>query len=82
MRKRVAAIIIKDKKILLVRDKAADFFSIPGGIIEEGEDSEIALSRELKEELNAKIKILNEYNSYNYIHTRLNVPQIDINYLV
>ena len=82
MRKRTAAIIIQDKKILLVRDDWADFFSLPGGIIEEGEDPEIALSRELEEELKVKMKFLKHYHSYNYTNTKFNLPQTDINYLI
>jgi ADP-ribose pyrophosphatase YjhB (NUDIX family) len=53
-RTRVTAVIIRNKKILLVKgDKgyAKDFFFTPGGKIEEGEGEEEALKRELVEEL-------------------------------
>ncbi|MBS3099575.1 NUDIX hydrolase [Candidatus Pacearchaeota archaeon] len=82
MRKRVAAIIIEDKKILLVRDNWADFFSLPGGLVEEDENPEIALYRELEEELKIKVEILKLYHSYNCINTKFNLLQNDINYLV
>lgn len=54
VRTRVSAVIIRDKKILLVRGNSGfykDFYFTPGGKIEEGETDEMALSRELYEEL-------------------------------
>jgi 8-oxo-dGTP diphosphatase len=53
-RTRVSAIIIRDKKLLLLRGKSGfykDFYFTPGGGIEEGESDEEALKRELNEEL-------------------------------
>lgn len=54
VRTRVSAIIIVDKKILLVRGTEGfykDFYFTPGGGIEVGESDREALTRELKEEL-------------------------------
>lgn len=54
VRTRVSAVIIRDKKILLVRGNSGfykDFYFTPGGKIEVGETDEMALSRELNEEL-------------------------------
>jgi len=54
VRTRVSAIIIKDKKFLLVRGKEGfykDFYFTPGGGIETGESDMEALVRELGEEL-------------------------------
>lgn len=51
MRKTARALIIKNKKILLVSGHDADFYWTPGGGIEHGETPENALIRELKEEL-------------------------------
>jgi 8-oxo-dGTP diphosphatase len=54
VRTRVSAVIIREKKILLVRGNSGfykDFYFTPGGKIEEGEDDIEALNRELKEEL-------------------------------
>lgn len=82
MKRRVAAIIIKNKKILLTRDKGSDLFSLPGGIIEPQEDPEDALSREIEEELDVKISIDRKYNDYKYLNTKFNLIQTDINYLV
>ena len=55
MRKTARALIIKNKKILLVSGHGADFFWTPGGGIENTETPELALGRELKEELGLEI---------------------------
>jgi 8-oxo-dGTP pyrophosphatase MutT (NUDIX family) len=54
---RISAIIIKDKKILLIHrlKEGKDYYVFPGGSIEDGETEEIALEREIKEELNLEI---------------------------
>jgi 8-oxo-dGTP diphosphatase len=56
---RVAAIIIKDEKILLLRRirDGNEYFVFPGGSLEEGETSEKAIVREVKEELGLDIKL-------------------------
>lgn len=70
----VAAIIIKDNKILCVqRDKHKfDYISykyeFPGGKIEENETKETALKREIKEELEADILIEKELLTVNHIY--------------
>jgi ADP-ribose pyrophosphatase YjhB (NUDIX family) len=51
MRKTARALIVRGNKILLVSGHGADFYWTPGGGIENNETPEIALSRELKEEL-------------------------------
>lgn len=48
---KAGALIIKNKKLLLVREKNEDFFIYPGGRIEKNEKPEETLKRELKEEL-------------------------------
>lgn len=59
MIQRVAAIVIKEGKILLMRRRKAgrEYFAIPGGRIESGETSEKAALRELKEETNLDAEI-------------------------
>ncbi|MBU2037088.1 NUDIX domain-containing protein [Patescibacteria group bacterium] len=59
MQKRARAVIIKDKKILLIKRTKNDSFYwvISGGAVEESETNEKALKRECKEELGVDIQI-------------------------
>lgn len=52
---KAAGIIIRDKKLLVERSKGRKFFISPGGSIEQGETSEQALVRELKEEFQINV---------------------------
>lgn len=58
----VAAILKKDNKILIARKKQgkslAGYWEFPGGKIEKGETPEESLKRELMEEMNIKIEML------------------------
>lgn len=45
------AIIIHDRKVLLVKHKGRDFYSLPGGKVDHEEDMRSAMRRELYEEL-------------------------------
>lgn len=58
MRQRATAVILKDKKLLLIRriKPDADYYIFPGGGIEDHETIEQALIREVKEELSLNIK--------------------------
>lgn len=82
VRERVASIIIRNKKILLVKDNWADFFSSPGGLVDAKENYEDALSRELDEELMMKIGKSKFYFSFEYTHTKFNEKQIEHNFIV
>jgi 8-oxo-dGTP diphosphatase len=68
----VAAIIIKDDKILCVqrghhkREYIAFKYEFPGGKVEENETNEAALKREIKEELNVGIEIKKEFLTVNH----------------
>ena len=55
---RVCAIIIRDGKVLAMKDNHADYYYFPGGRVQFGEDSETAVLRELKEELNIDAEII------------------------
>ncbi|WP_054957912.1 NUDIX domain-containing protein [Paenibacillus dakarensis] len=59
-RKRAFTAIIHDGKIVMIHvvDKKRDFWTLPGGGVEEGESYEEAAVREAKEEVNLEIKII------------------------
>ena len=73
----VAAIIIKDDKYFIAqrnRDKHMGLsWEFPGGKVEEGESFEIALKREIEEELNIEINIKNKLGEENYQDDKINV---------
>lgn len=54
---RVAAIIIHNEKLLVMKDEGYPYFYLPGGRVSLHEKAEEALLRELKEELNISAKI-------------------------
>ncbi|ULG73696.1 (deoxy)nucleoside triphosphate pyrophosphohydrolase [Macrococcus brunensis] len=66
----VGAVIIKDHKILCAQRSETMslplLWEFPGGKIEEGETPEAALVRELKEEMNCDIKVLNKVETTIY----------------
>lgn len=51
----VRALIIREKKILVCQTVGRDYFFLPGGHIEYSENMKDALSRELYEELGARV---------------------------
>ena len=57
MRVRAAGVIIKDNQILLMhrRKNGQEYWVVPGGKVEEGETSDQAVKREIKEELNLDV---------------------------
>ena len=73
----VAAIIIKnDKYFIAQRNKNKHMglsWEFPGGKVEKGETFEIALKREIKEELNIEIHIINKLGEENYQDDKINV---------
>ena len=52
---KIAGVIIRNKKLLMVRKYNELHFIMPGGKIEKGETPEATLKRELKEELNINL---------------------------
>jgi ADP-ribose pyrophosphatase YjhB (NUDIX family) len=81
-RQRASAIIIQNKKILLVRDGKADFFSTPGGKPENNENQISALTREIQEEIGVQLKEAKYYYSFDLINQTYNAPQTDHSYIV
>ena len=73
----VAAIIIKDDKFFIAqrnRNKHMGLsWEFPGGKVEIGETFEIALKREIKEELNIDININKKLGEENYKDDKINV---------
>jgi len=53
---RTTALIRYNNEILLSKKSNEEYYSLPGGRVKMGEDSRIALVRELKEELNYDIR--------------------------
>jgi len=54
---RIAAILIRDGKVLLQKPINDDGYSLPGGHVSHGETSAETLIREIKEEIGADIKV-------------------------
>ena len=54
---RVGAIIIKEDKILMVKNNRDDYYYSVGGRIQFGETAEQAVKREVKEELGFEMEI-------------------------
>ena len=52
---KLAWVLIKDGKLLVVRSKGKELFYLPGGKREAGETDEQALIREIKEELSVEL---------------------------
>ena len=69
-RKRVSALIIEDKKLLLVIAKNTRYYFTPGGGIKRGESTQNALRRELKEELSVEVIDFRPYLNYEYMLPR------------
>ncbi len=68
MRRTARAIIVKDNYLYVVRritKKWGMYFSIPGGKIENGETPREAVIREVKEELNLDVEIIDLFGEYN-----------------
>lgn len=62
MQRRAGGLIIQNKKLLLVTD-GSGYYWTPGGRLENEENYEQALRRELDEELGAKIKTATVYKN-------------------
>ena len=73
----VAAIISRDDKFFIAqRNKNKHMglsWEFPGGKVEEGESFEMALKREIKEELNIEIDIKDKLGEENYQDEKINV---------
>lgn len=62
---KVAALIIKDRKLLLVRERGKKMFLLPGGRRKFGESDEACLRRELREELSVDVSRMDFFGMFN-----------------
>lgn len=66
-----SAIIIRDKKIFVTQRGYGEFkdkWEFPGGKLEEGESGEDCIVREIKEELDADIEVVDFLNTIKYTY--------------
>lgn len=73
----VKAIILNDKNEILLLQRnpkrsVVDNWDFPGGLIEEGEKEDDALIREVKEELNVDINIINKGKTWKFLRPKDN----------
>ena len=60
LRKAVRAVVFdSEEKIALLHEKVKNYYSLPGGAIEEGETPEEAIVRECAEEIGVKVRVAN-----------------------
>ena len=72
----VAAVIVKDGNILATQRGYGEFkgkWEFPGGKIQKGESQEEALIREIKEELNADINVVDYLTTVSYEYPKFNL---------
>lgn len=60
----IGLLVIKNKKVLMVKEFGQDFYSLPGGILEKDETEKQTLLREIKEELNVDVVDYKIYGKY------------------
>ena len=71
-----SAIVIKDKRIFITQRGHGDFkdkWEFPGGKLEAGESAEQCIVREIKEELNADIEVVDFLNTSEYAYPKFNL---------
>ncbi len=54
---RVGGVVIKHQQVLLCNEPQGDFWYLPGGRVELGEEARVALARELFEELGVMARL-------------------------
>ena len=72
----VGAAIMKDNKVLIAQRRDGELkgkWEFPGGKIEEGETPQQALQREIKEELDIDVSVLNRIDSSYWEYTDRNI---------
>ena len=81
---RTAAIAIRDGHVLVCREDNDDYVMLPGGRVEMGEASDVALAREVAEELQSTAVIQRlVFTAENFFeHEGLSVHEIGTYYLI
>jgi ADP-ribose pyrophosphatase YjhB (NUDIX family) len=64
LRERAAAVVIRKGKVLLVKDKSLEKYSLPGGGLQEGETLSEATARELFEETGLRARKMHFIGSF------------------
>jgi 8-oxo-dGTP diphosphatase len=65
LRKRGVAVVLRQGKVLLVKDRGKNKYSLPGGGVHDNERSYQAAARELYEETGLRAKKLTYFGSFN-----------------
>ncbi|MAG50602.1 DNA mismatch repair protein MutT [archaeon] len=82
----VAAIIVKNSKILLLKRKKDDFmggiYELPSGKVEDNEEIDLSLKREIKEETGLKIKEIKKYFGFFDYESKSGKKTRQFNFLV
>lgn len=76
---RIAGIIIKNDKLLLLKGKGYEHLWTPGGKLEDNETNEKCLRRELKEEIGVDLiesKFFKEYDGFSFYNLDQKLKQI------
>lgn len=77
LRRRATAVVIRNSKLLLVRDKGKHRFSLPGGGVHAGEPSISAAARELYEETGLKATKIERLFVYSGVANRHAVFRVE-----
>ena len=81
LRKAARAIIFdEDGRVALIHVSKHDYYMLPGGGIENGEDARNGLNREITEELGCKIEIISEIGRAEVYFDRWSKKQVDYCY--
>lgn len=76
-RLRATAVVMRDGAVLLVRDRGAKAYSLPGGRRERGETATEAAARELREELGMRAVSVRRLERCDY-ESRHNLHQVSL----
>lgn len=73
-----AAIIVRDKKLLVVKLSYRNGYALPGGLVQTGENIEETLIREVKEETGLTVSSMKYFGSFS---TNAEVPGVNTTFI-